>query len=138
MTPEQAQAHYEGIQENIRQNYLFAAATGSDKYLIENKRSKTYKNKIKINNLPEGATIEPYLESDGTKGEAVIIVEWTEISQSTLDEALKDTMRQFRKMVAEAADCYTWEIDCYVMQLFMAGKIDWDTAVETFKGNCEL
>jgi len=152
------EAHKQGIRENMEQNLIWDKYHGTLKHKSSIKTEARFI-RIKFDDTPEDIlnSMEQvtWLMRDGIKVEQNEIseqpyctkrligvsysYEHKSIREEITDRQVTTAMRHLihKKLNADAGQ-RVQNIDCRVMDLFKAGKIDWDTVIESHKGDCSL
>ena len=156
--PKTFKAHKQGIRENMEANLIWDSYHGTMKHKSSIETSVKYV-EIKFDEEPpavlgkmefiagmirEGIKIDQYEITEtpyctkymkGVRYSYPVKTLRTEITDRQVTTAMRHLIH--KKINADAGQ-RVQNIDCRVMDLFKAGKIDWDTVIESHKGHCSL
>jgi len=156
--PKTFQAHKQGIRENMEANLLWDTFHGTMKHkssietsvkfieiLFTDSPDDVYDNMRTITTLiGRGIKVDQYEISErpycttymrGVRYHYPVKTLRTEITDRQVTTAMRHLIH--KKINADAGQRVS-DIDCRVMDLFKAGKIDWPTVIESHKGSCSL
>ncbi len=150
-------AHKQGIRENMEANLIWDSYHGTMKHkssietsvkyveiLFTDTADDVYDNMKTITALiGQGIKVEQYEITEtpyctkymkGVRYSYPVKTLRTEITDRQVTTAMRHLIQsKINRDVGKYSN-----IDCRVMDLFKAGKIDWDTVIESHKGDCSL
>ncbi len=156
--PKTFQAHKQGIRENMEANLLWDTFHGTMKHKSSIETSVKYV-EIKFDEEPpavlgkmefvagmirDGIKVDQYAITEkpycttymrGVRYHYPVKTLRTEISDRQVTTAMRHLIH--KKINTDVGQRVS-NIDCRVMDLFKAGKIDWPTVIESHKGSCSL